>query len=221
MVGTVFGMELLDSDACCRCRGVDIADERLVLEHPGDTVLRPQRRRQPLAVRVDQEEFDFVADYRVDAGISKRGLDPAQCSSAAGGDRCAVLLEEPGGRPRQPVADDAQGGQIDAETLIADHTDVCGECNTALVDTEGMPHRTGAEARIGECVGPAYRHGLGLGESGGVHDGADDGVDALCLQLGDRGRGKRCGCHGSHSAARISSRGYARQASLRCSRELA
>ncbi|CKR03045.1 Uncharacterised protein [Mycobacterium tuberculosis] len=214
-------MELLDSDACCRCRGVDIADERLVLEHPGDTVLRPQRRRQPLAVRVDQEEFDFVADYRVDAGISKRGLDPAQCSSAAGGDRCAVLLEEPGGRPRQPVADDAQGGQIDAETLIADHTDVCGECNTALVDTEGMPHRTGAEARIGECVGPAYRHGLGLGESGGVHDGADDGVDALCLQLGDRGRGKRCGCHGSHSAARISSRGYARQASLRCSRELA
>lgn len=162
-----------------------------------------------------------MADYRVDAGISKRGLDPAQRSSAAGGDRCAVLLEEPGGRPRQPVADDAQGGQIDAETLIADHTDVCGECNTALVDTEGMPHRTGAEARIGECVGPAYRHGLGLGESGGVHDGADDGVDALCLQLGDRGRGKRCGCHGSHSAARISSRGYARQASLRCSRELA
>lgn len=95
-------MELLDSDACCRCRGVDIADERLVLEHPGDTVLRPQRRRQPLAVRVDQEEFDFVADYRVDAGISKRGLDPAQCSSAAGGTGVPSCSKNPAGAHANP-----------------------------------------------------------------------------------------------------------------------
>ncbi len=111
-----FGMELLDSDAC-RCRGVDIADERLVLS-PGD-VLRPQRRgsRWPSASTRIRLRGRLPRRYRHQQAP---GLDRLQCSSAAG--ECAVLLEkEPGGHPRQPVADDAQGGQIDAETLIADH----------------------------------------------------------------------------------------------------
>ena len=143
-----------------------------------------------------------MADRRLDAGFRERGLDSAQRSAAAHGNGCAVLLEECGGRPRQPVADDAQSRQVDAEALIADHADVVGERDAGLVDGEGMPRRTGTQAGIGERVGPADRHRLGLGEPGGVHDGADDGVDALGLELGDRRGGKRCGCHGSHSAAR-------------------
>ncbi len=38
-------------------------------------------------------------------------------------------------------------------------------------------------------------------ETCGVHDGADDRVDAFGLQLGDRRGGKRGGCHSSHCAA--------------------
>ena len=92
-------MELFDADTGRGGRGDDIADEGLVLEHAGQAVLRPQRRRQLLTVRVDQQELDFVADRRLDAGFGERGLDSPQRSAGAGGNGCAVLLEECGRAP--------------------------------------------------------------------------------------------------------------------------
>ncbi len=194
-------MELLDPDTGRRGRGVDVANERLVLEHSHEAVLRPQRGRQPATVRADQKKLDFVADRGLEARFRERGLDPAQRSPGARRNGCAVLLEKRGGRPRQPVTDRPQGRQVDAEALIADHADFVGERDAALVDGEGMPRGTGAQAGIGECVGLPDGDHLGLRETGGVHDGADDRVDAFGLQLGDRRGSKRGGCHGSHSAA--------------------
>ena len=100
LVGPVLGMELLDPDTGRRCRGVDVADEGLVLEHTGKAVLRPQRRRQPATVGIDQQELDFMADHRLDAGFGERGFDPAERPAAACGYGCAVLLEEGGRAPR-------------------------------------------------------------------------------------------------------------------------
>ena len=124
------------------------------------------------------------------------------------------------GRPRQPVADDAQRRQVDAEALITDHADVVGEGDAGLVDGERVPRRAGTQAGIGERVGPSDRHRLGLGEPGGVHHGADDGVDTLGLQLGDRRGGKRCGVSWQPFCARparpsqlaLARRGWARSA---------
>ena len=122
-----------------------------------------------------------MADHRFDAGFGQRSLDPAQRSAAAHVGRCAVLFEECGGRPRQPVVDDAQCGQVDANALIADDAGAVGEGDAGLVDGERMPRGAGAQAGIRECGDPADRHRLGLGEPGGIYGGADDGVDALGL----------------------------------------
>ena len=87
-------MNLLDDDTGHgRCCGY-IANESLVFKDTGQTVLRPQRRGQPMAVRIDQQEFDLVADDRLDTGFGEGRLDPAQGSAAAGEHRCAILLEE-------------------------------------------------------------------------------------------------------------------------------
>jgi len=94
LIGSVLGVELLDRDTghrrCCDY----IAHESLMFEYTGQAVLRPQRRRQSVAVRVDKEELDFVPDHRLDSGCGEGRLDPAQRSAAARGNRRAVLLEE-------------------------------------------------------------------------------------------------------------------------------
>ena len=137
-------MELLDPDVGGRGRCDDIADECLVFEYTGQPVLRPQRRRQSGPAGIDENEFDFMADHRFDAGLLERRVDPTQRSAAAHRDRCPVLFEEGGGAPGQTVADDAQCRQVDADALITDHADVIGEGDAGLVDGKGVPRGAGA-----------------------------------------------------------------------------
>ena len=85
---------LLDADAGRRRGGVEVTNERLVLEHADEAVLRPQRFGQPATLWVDEEKFDFVADGRRDAGFLQRRLDPAQRAPGTHRDRCAVLFEK-------------------------------------------------------------------------------------------------------------------------------
>ena len=71
LVGPVLGVELLDPHAGGTGRCDHIADERLVLEHAGEAVLRPQCRRQPATARIDEDELDFMADRRLEAGFTE------------------------------------------------------------------------------------------------------------------------------------------------------
>ncbi len=125
-----------------------------------------------------------MADQRGDSGFGERGLDTGQRAAATSRNRRAVLLEERARRPRQPVAEKSQPGQVDADALVTDDTVVLGERDAGLVDREAVPHRAGAESGIGERVGPPYRHGLGLDEPGRVDDGADDRVSHLRPRVG-------------------------------------
>src|ERR1700730_7005032 len=144
MVGSVLGVELLDDDTGHgRCCGY-VANESLVFEHTGQAVLRPQRRRQSTAIRIDKQEFDLVTDQRLDTGFGEYRFDAAQRSAAAGEPGRAVLLEERAGRPGQSVAENAQRGQVDSDALIPDDTDVFGERDAGLVDGEAMPDPAGA-----------------------------------------------------------------------------
>jgi len=148
-----------------------------------------------VAVGIDKQKFDLVTDQRLDTGVGERRFDAAERSAAAAEYRRAILLEELARRPSQSVADDVQRGQVNPDALITDDTDVLGERDTGLVDGEAMPNPAGAHAWLGECVGPAYRYGLGQGEAGRIHHRADDRVDPFGLELGDRGGGERCGGH--------------------------
>ena len=112
----------------------------------------------------------------------------------------AVLIEEITGRPSQSVAEDTQRTEVDTDALIAHHSGGFAEHDAGLVNGKDMPDRAGAEPGIGERPHPAQRHGLGMGESGGVDDRADQRGDPVGFELCDGRCGEGFGCHGSHSA---------------------
>jgi hypothetical protein len=76
-------MELFDCDAGSTRRVGDVTHKTFELQHAGQTVLRPQMRRQRTAVRPDEDELHLVAHHRVDAGIGEPVLHPAQRAAAA------------------------------------------------------------------------------------------------------------------------------------------
>ena len=151
----------------------------------------------------DEDELHLVADQRVDAGCGQPLLDPAQRAAAAVRVRRAVLIEESAWGPGQSVAEDAQRAQIDADPLVPHHAGGVAEDDAGLVDGEDVPDRAGAESRVGERAHPAQRDGLGVGEPGGVDDGADQRGDPVGLELGDGRGGEGFGCHVQHIVPRV------------------
>ena len=76
-------MELFDRHTRRGRRLDHVTDEPLVLEHACQPVLRPQFGGQSAAVGPDENELDFVADERLEAGRGESFLDAAQRAAAA------------------------------------------------------------------------------------------------------------------------------------------
>ena len=73
-------MQLFDTDPGRGGRLGDVTDEALVLEHTGQTVLRPEVSGQPVAFGIDEQKLDLVADQRLQAGRGEPGFDARQGS---------------------------------------------------------------------------------------------------------------------------------------------
>ena len=120
-----------------------------------------------------------MADPRTQTGLRQSLFDPPQRSPCARGYRVAVLVEEHPRRPGESVIDDAQRVDVDAYPLVADNTDVIGEGDTGLIDSEAVPGWARPEAWIGESARATRRDGLGQGQARWVDDGSDDEASAV------------------------------------------
>ena len=110
LVGAVLGMELFDRHAGRRPRRRSRRGRspRARARRPGRTAPTGRRaaaRRRARRARTRSRDRPAPRS----PAVGQRCLDPAQRAAAAGRDRGAVLVEERAGRPRQSVADNAQG----------------------------------------------------------------------------------------------------------------
>ena len=164
-------MELFDHDARARERGVDLLDERRVLQQRREPVRRSSAPRHRVVDPVERHELDLRGGADLQPfGLGGR-LFPAERTARAERERLAVLVGQLGRRPRDTVPEVRHRVEVGPQPHVPDGSEVGGE-GDAVVDAEDHPDRRCPEPGGVEHRRPIERDLLGAEHPGAIHERA-------------------------------------------------